>query len=178
LSDVEGYLRSLGAGEAAHVNVSLIEHLEATAALLRAWGQREAVCLAGMCHAAYGTDGFQRALLEPGARRSLAERIGADAERLAYLYGACERERFHPRLGTPGERSMPDRFTGEEVPLSADDIAALCEITIANECELAQGGPNYRRKHARALLELFARMEGRASQAALAHARALLESAG
>jgi hypothetical protein len=172
--DAEAYLRSLGAGESAHVVATLLDHLRATEALLRSWGNPEPVCIAGLCHAAYGTDGFRQALLDPARRAALADRIGAQAERIAYLYGACDRQRFYPRLGGPDELAMPDRFTGAEAPISQEELAAICEIAVANECELAQSGPAYRRKHAAALLDLFARMEGRASGAALAHARALL----
>ena len=52
-----------GAGQIAHLNGSLFDHLERTELLLRRWGCSETVSIAGLCHAAYGTDGFPTALV-------------------------------------------------------------------------------------------------------------------
>jgi hypothetical protein len=38
---------------------SFLDHLVAVEDLLRAWGCGEAVCLAGLYHSIYGTEGFQ-----------------------------------------------------------------------------------------------------------------------
>jgi hypothetical protein len=61
------------------------------------------VQLAGLAHAVYGTDGFDLVLLDPADRTTLRNLIGASAERLVYLYGACDRGRTWRRLAGTGE---------------------------------------------------------------------------
>jgi hypothetical protein len=51
-------LRARGAGGLPHPGGTLLEHLSRVRAQLAAWGAAPAVQLAGLCHAAYGTDGF------------------------------------------------------------------------------------------------------------------------
>jgi hypothetical protein len=41
-----------------HLRGTLFDHLVATEDLLRSWSADEDLCQAGLCHAAYGTDGF------------------------------------------------------------------------------------------------------------------------
>src|SRR5579864_1151588 len=91
-------LHALGAGAFAHVNGSLALHLRGTEALLRRWGNREAVCLGGLYHAVYGTDRITGSLADLGMREAIAAVLGSEGEELAYLYGACARETFHPRI--------------------------------------------------------------------------------
>lgn len=52
------FLKRHSADEIRHFNGSLLSHLESTYRLLRDWGNGEDLCIAGLCHAAYGTDGF------------------------------------------------------------------------------------------------------------------------
>lgn len=52
------FLHAHRAGEIAHLNGPLLEHLERTELLLSPWGCSETASLAGLCHAVYGTDGF------------------------------------------------------------------------------------------------------------------------
>lgn len=97
-------LHALGAGRFIHVNGTLERHLRGTQRLLRRFGGRDALCLAGLYHAVYGTDGISGRLVELGARKAIAAVIGDEAERMVYLYAACDRDRFHPRIGTPMQR--------------------------------------------------------------------------
>jgi hypothetical protein len=159
-------LHALGAGAFPHVNGSLERHLHATAQLLQDWGNCEAVCLAGLYHAVYGTDGIDGCLVGLDAREAIAAVIGMEAEALAYLYGACDRERFHPRIGTAMQDRFVDRFTGDEYTITDTALRDFCEITVANELELALGNREFRRRHADALEELFGRMRGLVSDAA------------
>ena len=161
------YLQALGAGEFPHVNGSLARHLRGTAALLRRWGRREAVCLAGLYHAVYGTDRIHGVLAGCGMRKTIANVIGAEAEALAYLYGACDRDAFHPRLGTPGQWMFADRFTESEYPITESQLRDLCEITVANELDLARANPRFLVRHAAALISLVDRMQALVSIAAL-----------
>src|SRR4051812_20950107 len=56
-------LLALGADHFPHVAGSLAPHLSRTAALLQQWGNRPALCLAGLYHAVYGTDGIVGSLV-------------------------------------------------------------------------------------------------------------------
>ena len=96
------------------------------------------------------------------------------AKALAYLYGACDRSVFHPRIGTPSEALFADRFSGTSYPLARDRLASLCDITIANELEIAGRSAAFRAAHGVALMSLFKRMAGRASEPALQAAQSLL----
>lgn len=166
-------LHALGANAFVHVNGTLQAHLLGTERLLRGFGNDEAVCLAGLYHAVYGTDGIAGALMPPGdeERRSIAALIGDEAESLAYLYGACDRGRFHPRIGTPAQRLFADRFGNADYRIGEARLRAFCEITIANEVELARANGRFAMRHARELAELFARMRPLVTEAAFAMAR-------
>jgi uncharacterized protein DUF6817 len=159
-------LLALGAGEFAHVSGSLATHLHGTETLLRRWGSREALCLAGLYHAVYGTDGIVGSLTSVGARKRIAELIGEEAERIAYLYGACARDAFHPRIGAPDELRFADRFIGAEYPIDPSLLRDFCELTVANELELAFGNGPFRAKHRASLRDLFDRMAPHLSEPA------------
>jgi hypothetical protein len=176
-SVLEGRLHALGAAGFAHVNGTLEPHLRETERLLRRWGNREVVCVAGLYHAVYGTGGIAGHLVGLDAREAIAAVIGVEAERLAYLYGACNRERFHPRIGTRLQNRFVDRFTNSEYAITDGMLCDFCEITVANELELALGNADFKRRHAEALTELFSRMHGLISAGARSAASDLLASA-
>jgi hypothetical protein len=70
-------LRGLGAEEMAHPGGTLLAHLRRVEAKLGSWGASIPVRWAGLCHAVYGTDGFQGAtLLAPGDRKPVVAAIG------------------------------------------------------------------------------------------------------
>lgn len=152
-------LQRLGAGEFAHLNGTLAEHLHGTAALLSEWGADAILCRAGLFHAAYGTAGFAQAMAPLSLRPHIAELLGADAERLVYLYCCCDRQVFYPRIGTDKQHRLPDRFTGGELDLDARSLRALCELTAANESQIGAVSQNFRHQYGLALLELFRRMD-------------------
>jgi hypothetical protein len=170
-------LGALGAAARPHANGSLAQHLRGTEALLRQWGNREALCIAGLYHAVYGTDGYDDALASLAMRATIAGVIGADAEGIAYRYGACARDVFHPRIGTVAPLRFADRFGGCEYPISEAELRDFCELTLANEADLALGSARYRVKHRATLADLFERMRGSASEAALAAALRALGTA-
>jgi catechol 2,3-dioxygenase-like lactoylglutathione lyase family enzyme len=88
---VEELLLGWGAGRLAHPGGTLYEHLRRVASLLEAWSADSVVLMAGLCHACYGTDGYDQALLGVDDRAILVELIGWRAESLVYLYGSCDR---------------------------------------------------------------------------------------
>ena len=167
-------LQSLGAGEFAHLNGSLSKHLRGTEALLRKWGAAEMVCVAGLYHAVYGTYGYNPALAPLAGRKSIAEVIGIEAESLAYLFGACNRKVFYPRIGTDSQLMFADRFTNAEYEIRYLQLTQLCEITLANELEIVSNSPQFVAAHRLNLSPLFEKMSGLLSKAGFQCYRTIL----
>ena len=159
-TDPHAELVAFGAGAFPHVSGSLARHLVETERLLRSWKSRDALCLAGLYHAVYGTDGIRGSLAGLDRRSAVVAIIGAEAEALAYLYGACARATFHPRIGTPDQLRFADRFTASEYLIGEPALRDFCELTVANEIELALASDAFRVEYAAELSALFRRMEG------------------
>ena len=153
------FLRSHAAGDIPHPGGTLLEHLEGTRALLDGWGNRPSVCLAGLCHAAYGTDGFAQALIGVDERPALREIIGPASERLVYLYCSCDRGRVYAQVGVERQIAFRDRFTGVAHTPPAELITGFFEITFANELEIARKTPTSLERMRPFLAELFPRCE-------------------
>jgi uncharacterized protein DUF6817 len=176
--DPFAHLVLLGGARVPHVSGTLAAHLRRTEDLLRSWGSRDALCLAGLYHAVYGTAGIRDKLLDVSERQSIADVIGAEAEAIAYLYAGCDRARYHPRIGTPAQWQFADRFTGAEHAISAASLRDFCELTVANEVELATTSERFRRRYRTELCVFFDRMHGLISEAAVAAYRRTLDGDG
>ncbi|WP_333777157.1 DUF6817 domain-containing protein [Streptomyces sp. IBSBF 3136] len=153
----EEILSARGAARAAHPGGTLLEHLHRVAHLLSTWGADPDVQLAGLCHAAYGTDGFDGSLLGTTERGALAELIGERAEALVYLYASCDRSAVYPRLGNGLPVDFRDRFTGREHTPAEADVRAILEITAANELDVLAHNLGLAELHGPSLYRLFAR---------------------
>ena len=167
-------LAAMGAGDFAHVAGTLAPHLAKTAALLQQWGNRDALCLAGLYHAVYGTDGIRGELTPLARRPAIAEVIGVEAEAIVYVFAACDRDAFHPCIGTPRETQFVDRFSATQYSIPVSMLADFCELTLANELELARSSAAFLGKHRGELAELADRMRPHVSDAALRACREVL----
>ena len=167
-------LNELGAGEIEHINGSLIDHLKGTKKLLESWSASRVLQDAGLYHAAYGTDGFNQSLLSPEERVKIAEIIGAEAEEIVYLYCACERESFWPQVGREPNPEFKNRFTGELSRLNEDQIRNFCELTVANELEIARDNPSFLKEHGPALSYIFSNMRPYLTEQAYSMVEAVL----
>ena len=163
--EVFAQLQALGAGEFVHLNGPLSDHLCATENLLREWGNRETLCIAGLYHAVYGTDAIQGQLVGLDYRGTIAGVIGPEAEEIAYLYGACARKSFYGRIGTPQQLLFADRFSQTEYPITQSQLRDFCELTLANELELAIASEAFRNKYGAELAKVLRRMKGLVSDA-------------
>lgn len=170
------FLLEHGAAGIEHPGGTLLTHLRRVADRLTAWGAADEVVLAGLCHAAYGTDGFATALLPLSNRGELVEVIGAAAEELVYLYGSCDREASYPRLRGAGPVAFRDRFTGEVREVDVAGVRAFLEITAANELDVFAHNEALAARHGPALLELFSRTRERLSGPAWAACQLALRS--
>ena len=160
------YLRSVGAAETAHLSGDLLSHLEGTERLLSDWGNHRALCLAGLCHAVYGTDGLPQALVDPGERAVLREIIGEEAEEAVYFYAACDRSVLFASMGRSRAPRYRDRLTGRESSPADDRLRDFIELTFANELDLAMREPRFAAENAEFFLDLFRRCRPQASQQA------------
>ncbi|MFI2641757.1 VOC family protein [Streptomyces sp. NPDC018610] len=156
-SPVEDFLRHRGADRVPHPGGTLLAHLVRVARTLAEWGADPDVQIAGLCHAAYGTDGFDQDLLPLTERATLAELIGERAEALVHFYGSCDRGAVYPRLGGDRPPVFRDRFTGGEHTPAEADLRAFLEITAANELDVMAHNEELAARHGAALYELFAR---------------------
>jgi hypothetical protein len=171
----EEFLRARGAEGIPHPGGTLYVHLGRVADTLAAWGAPTALQLAGLCHAAYGTDGFAVALLDLADRAVLVGAIGAEAEALVYRYGSCDRGAVYPRFGRPVPVVFTDRFTGAESTPSDAEVRAFVELTAANELDVLAHNADLAEKYGGALLGLFTRARPWLSPAAW---RAVVEQLG
>jgi len=156
-SAAEEFLAARGAARIPHPGGTLLAHLRRVSARLAAWGADPDVQLAGLCHAAYGTDGFDRSLLDVTERPLLAELIGDRAEALVYLYASCDRAAVYPRLGPRGPVLFRDRFTGREHTPAETGLRAFLTITAANELDVLAHNSELAARHGAGLYRLFAR---------------------
>jgi hypothetical protein len=158
-------LRDLGADRQPHPGGTLLAHLDRVRERLAGWGARPALQLAGLCHAAYGTDGFPAALLSLDRRGELALVIGPEAEEIVHLYASCDRRATYPGLATPGGL-FHDRFTGRTHDPAAHLRRDFAELTAANELDLAHRNRDFRAQWGPQLLALFSRLQPLLSQRA------------
>ena len=130
------FLKAMGTQDVEHSDDGLLAHLEATSDLLHRWGNSTDICVAGLCHAVYGTDGFSVPLLDIAERDKLKAVIGAAAEELVYFYASCDRKFFYPLIGNRPLRFC-DRFTNAEFEPPEAMVCACLELMFANDVEIS-----------------------------------------
>jgi pimeloyl-ACP methyl ester carboxylesterase len=128
------FLCEHGADALLHPGGTLLAHLCRTEAKLVAWGAGPALSLAGLCHAAYRTEGFPEPLIAIDRRHELAAIIGDEAEAIVYAYGSCDRGYGLP--ATSGHADMRDRFTSTRWTPCSEMARRLAELTAANELDV------------------------------------------
>jgi hypothetical protein len=149
-------LVALGARDQRHFYGSLADHLAGTRAILESWGNGRDVCIAGLFHAVYSTDGYRNALVPISQRSTVTEIIGADSELVVYRYAATDRATFYREVMEERRPILRDRFTGESTVLDSATLSALCELTLANEIEIERKSPGHVTRFGDALAKLFA----------------------
>jgi len=169
---VKAWLRERGAENIDHPGGTLYAHLSRVHDRLGALGYGEQVRLAGLAHAAYGTDGFALALLPVADRAVLRALVGDPAEGLIYLYGACDRARTWKAL--PDTRQVWNRFTGRAEPHAEPLVPAFADLSIVNELDVAEQDPEIARRYGPYFRAVFESWAPLASAPVLAEARRVL----
>lgn len=152
-------LAELGAADFAHINGNLIDHLKGTRDLLCSWSASQALQDAGLFHAAYGTAGFEQQMVAADQRNKIAEIIGPQAKEIVYQYCACDRDTFWPQLGLVANPQFRNRFNLQTYPLNPQLLKDFCELTVANELEIAMANADFVSKHGSGLFKLFSNMK-------------------
>ncbi|MFF7190662.1 DUF6817 domain-containing protein [Streptomyces sp. NPDC008222] len=176
--EITSFLAARGTDRMPHPGGTLLQHLVRVARLLSQWGADPDVQVAGLCHASYGTAGFDQALLSPTERPVLAELIGDRAEELVYLYASCDRGVVYPRLSDVRPVVFRDRFTGAEHTPPEPDVRAFLEITAANELDVLTHNAELAKRYGPDLYRMFADTRDLLSAAAWQAYAELAPSAG
>ncbi|NES81372.1 MAG: hypothetical protein F6K10_08130 [Moorea sp. SIO2B7] len=132
---VVNQLQEMGCDSTSHMNRSLLEHFQGTYRLLKKWGNRESICLAGLFHAIYGTETFYTALVSLEKRQEIALLIGDEAEKLVYYYSITTRNHFVKNLSNLNDLSITSRLDGEIIPITELEFRQLVEIFLADRLE-------------------------------------------
>jgi hypothetical protein len=170
--DVRTWLRRRGAEAIPHPGGTLYAHLSRVHDQLGALGLDGDLRLAGLAHAAYGTDGFDVALLGHTDRAPLQDLIGGRAEGLVYRYGACDRRRTWQSLRDRG--AVWNRFTGEAETPDATELRAFVDLTIVNELDVMEQDPTVADRYGDYFRLLFASWSPLASAQVTGVARRVL----
>ena len=156
-----------------HPGGTLYAHLGRVHDRLVALGLDPDVARAGLTHAAFGTDGFDVALLPLTERATLRALIGVVAENLVYRYGACDRRRTWRTLAS--SRTIWDRFTGTASPAEPAELRPFVDLTIVNELDLLEQDGSAGERYGDYFGSLFGSWADLASPAVLDDARRLLD---
>jgi hypothetical protein len=170
--DMRAWLRQRGADTIDHLGGTLYAHLLRVYDRLGRLGSGTDVRLAGLAHAVYGTDGFDLVLLDPADRAALRNLIGAPAENLVHLYGACDRGRTWRRLADTGE--VWNRFTDRVEPLDPTLLQPFVDISIVNELDVVEQNSAVAEKYGAYFRTLFTSWAQIASAQVTADARQVL----
>lgn len=136
VDDVKTWLQSRRTATMDHPGGTLYTHLVRVHERMHTLGLADDVCLAGLAHAAYGTDGFPVVLVDWDDRGPLRDLIGEPAEALVYRYCACDRAATWRTLAETAE--VTDRFTGRVTRLDPDPLRDFVDLSIVNELDVLE----------------------------------------
>ena len=128
-------LQEIGCDSTSHLDRNLLEHFQGTYQLLKKWGNCESVCLAGFCHAIYGTETFHTVLVPLEKRQDITSLIGKEAEKLVYYYSILTRKHFIGNLSECHNFHIKSRLNQEIIPITKLEFRQLVEIFLADRLE-------------------------------------------
>jgi hypothetical protein len=154
-------LRTLDFGEIEHdSHVPFLSHLIGTRRLLVTWGSRPALCDAGLFHSVYGTEYFEPT--RTPERDAVMAIIGAEAERIAWLWCAIERDTLDPAGAT-----VELRGASETEALTVTEVADLATLWAADTVEQIGRMAPHERRFARGLRSVLPAASASAQRAVL-----------
>lgn len=110
-------------------------------------GSSPQLALAGLFHSIYGAQGFEDFALPLDRREEISRLIGADAEKIVYLYCATSDESLQESLRHDGPPRLWDRFKNCPLQVSTDEFDGLLWLTLIDVLEqdlrrIRAGSPN------------------------------------
>lgn len=130
-------LQAIGANRVAHSDRTLLDHLLGTCELLRAWGCRQAVCVAGLFHSVYGTESLTTTLVRPEEPGLLCGLIGPEAEELVHLFGTTARLTLFERSEEGCVLQLRSTRADDWLTVTPQQAQDLLAISAANFVEQA-----------------------------------------
>lgn len=126
-------LKRLGFDDLEHdSHVPFLSHLVGTRRVLVGWGERPAMCDAGLFHSAYGTEYFP--VDRDVDRTEVQAVIGAEAEAIAHAWCTIRRDTIE--LGAEAApATVVDRTTDERITISDDLLADIATLWAADTVE-------------------------------------------
>lgn len=132
------FLRSLGTEDVPHTGEGFFTHLLAVYRDLKKWGCEEPVCLAGLFHSVYGTEGFRTFCLPLERRGEVRGLIGEHAEKVAYVNCVMDRQTFDDLVEKGGPLRVKERDTGEWVDMTEKEFLDLRTVHLCDWVEQIQ----------------------------------------
>lgn len=139
LESYRGALEQLGMHKAAHQDVTLVEHMFRACTILQDMKSKEEVCLAGLFHGAYGTEGLHNDNVDsiPEARREEVRKlVGPEVERMIYSFSvmsyASLGKSFRRMMRPDGTPELKDRRTGEIIPLNREELLDILRMKLGD----------------------------------------------
>ena len=130
---------TLGIHKVAHLDKPLTHHMYDTYSILRQMKQPEAVCLAGLFHGAYGTQGFHTDEIDniPNDRRDLVRGMTSpQTEQLIYEFSVMTYDSlsksFRNVLKPNGQPELKDRTNGQLMPMSREHFEQVLVMKLAD----------------------------------------------
>ena len=143
------YLRSIECHLVSHSKRTLLDHLVSTHNLLRSWDASESVCLAGLLHSVYGTEGFHATLASIPDRKIIVNVVGQKAEALAWLFGIRTNQSFWEQVRVLTRQpdvstfTLVNRLTEQPVPCTRSELLHVINIVLANAIDQVQHIPEH-----------------------------------
>jgi len=133
---IYAFLEARSASDVRHSGKSLKDHLIGVEDILARWGLTREVQLGGLMHSIYGTERFKRAVQRPSERDAVRTVVGAEAERLAWMFGGLNVESLHAACrSATDDPELRMRWSEAPVPVSPTDLRSLALIYTANWLE-------------------------------------------
>lgn len=139
--DAEAYrpdLVRLGLHKIAHQDVTLVEHVFRTCAILQDMRAGDHVCLAGLFHSVYGVEGSpgDGEAIPEGKRDEVRAIVGSEVEQMVFNFSvmsyASLGKSFRNMMRPHGVPELKDWRTGEEVRVDRDQFLDLLRMKLGD----------------------------------------------
>jgi hypothetical protein len=140
--DAEKYrdqLMRLGVHKIAHQDETLMHHMYRTCSILQDMKAEDHICLAGLFHGVYGTEGLHNDNVEsiPEDRRvEVRAAVGSHVEQMIFNFSvmsyASLGKSFRKLMRPSGQPELKDRRTGEDIPLDRDEFENILRMKLGD----------------------------------------------